>query len=147
MDKKTKNEFSFLIEAIYELTVIEQKTLMFLALQTNPEDNKSKKYQINLKEFAKLLQLKNQNDYSQIQESVTKLLTRVFTIETPEVTVQIKWLSSVKYFIKQEILEVTFDPELRPFFLQLKEYFINYKFKNAKETQTAWIEASTTQIS
>jgi hypothetical protein len=50
-----------LVEASYKLSVNQQKIVLLLASSIKPGDENFQPYQINIKEFAKLLGLKNMN--------------------------------------------------------------------------------------
>ncbi len=138
MEHKLIRKSNFLIEAAYKLTLVEQRIVMILASKIKPADDEFKKYQLNIKEFAGLLELKNKDEYSHIQTVTKKLLTRAFSIKMPDALLQIGWLSSAKYLDGQGIVELCFDPQLKPFLLQLKDRFTSYKLKNVIQLRSSF---------
>lgn len=138
MDHKLVRKSNFLIEASYKLSLVEQRIVMILASKIKPADDEFKKYQLNIKEFADFLELKNKNEYSHIQTVTKKLLTRAFSIKMPDSLLQIGWLSSAKYYDGQGIVELCFDPQLKPYLLQLKDRFTSYKLKNVIQLRSSF---------
>lgn len=62
-----------------------------------------------------------------MQQTTRDLLSRVITIKEEKSILQVGWLSSARYF-NQEGCELRFDPNLKPYLLQLKERFTKYAF-------------------
>ena len=138
MEHKLIRKSNFLIEASYKLTLVEQRIVMILASMIRQEDDEFKKYQLNIKEFAGLLELKNKDEYSHVQTVTKKLLTRAFTIKQPGSLLQIGWLSSAKYLDGQGVVELCFDPQLKPYLLQLKDRFTSYRLKNVIQLKSSF---------
>jgi hypothetical protein len=111
---------------------------MVLASMIKQEDDEFKKYLLNIKDFASLLDLKHKDEYTQLQLVTKKLLTRAFTIKMANATLQIGWLSSAKYLDGQGIVELCFDPQLKPFLLQLKDRFTSYRLKNVIQLRSSF---------
>jgi len=138
MEHKLIRKSNLLIEASYKLTLVEQRIVMILASMIKQEDDEFKKYQLNIKEFAGLLDLKNKDEYSHVQSVTKKLLTRAFTIKMPGALLQIGWLSSAKYLDGQGIVELCFDPQLKPYLLQLKDRFTSYRLRNVIQLRSSF---------
>lgn len=138
MEHKLVRKSNFLIEASYKLSLMEQRIVMILASMIKPNDDEFKKYLLNIKDFATLLDLKHKDEYSQIQLVTKKLLTRAFSIKMPDALLQIGWLSSAKYYDGQGIVELCFDPQLKPYLLQLKDRFTSYKLKNVIQLRSSF---------
>ena len=138
MEHKLVRKSNFLIEASYKLSLMEQRIVMILASMIKPNDDEFKKYPLNIKEFATLLELKHKDEYSQVQLVTKKLLTRAFTIRMSDATLQIGWLSSAKYLDGQGIVELCFDPQLKPYLLQLKDRFTSYRLKNVIQLKSSF---------
>jgi plasmid replication initiation protein len=67
-------------------------------------------------------------------------MTRVLKIWDLEkkILLQINWLSSAKYYFKDGIIELCFDPNLKPFLLKLKERFTAYSLQIAIKFDSAY---------
>ncbi|MFZ2956605.1 MAG: replication initiation protein [Candidatus Ozemobacteraceae bacterium] len=138
MENKVVRKSNFLIEASYKLSLVEQRIVMVLASMITSSDGEFKKYSLNIKDFATLLELKHKDEYSQLQTITKRLLTRAFTVKMFGATLQVGWLSSAKYLDGQGIVELCFDPELKPFLLQLKERFTSYRLKDVIQLKSSF---------
>ncbi|HHV30686.1 MAG TPA: replication initiation protein [Clostridium sp.] len=125
-----------LVEASYKLTSGEQKLILKIVSEIHPDDDEFKVYKIHISEFVKLLNVKNKNIYSDIKQMTRELMTKVFTIKKPKSTLQINWLSSVEYMEGQGIVEICFDPKLKPYLLQLKNRFTKYNFSDVVQLKS-----------
>jgi plasmid replication initiation protein len=138
MEHKLVRKSNFLIEASYKLSLVEQRIVMMLASMIKPNDDEFKKYSLNIKDFSALLELKNKDEYAHLQTVTKKLLTRAFTVKMPNEILQIGWLSSARYLEGQGIVELCFDPQLKPFLLQLKDRFTSYRLKNVIQLRSSF---------
>ncbi|MBF8984828.1 replication initiation protein [Lutibacter sp. B2] len=119
-----------LIEASYRLSVGEQKLILLLASMIQPDDKEFKTYQISVKSCMEWLGVTNKNKYKQIEKITKELMTKVLVVHKEKSILQISWISSAEYFKGQGIVELCFDPKLKPYLLQLKENFTTYRLKN-----------------
>lgn len=127
-----------LIEASYKLSTNQQKVILLLASSIRPGDENFQPYQINIKEFVKLLGLKNKNFYSDVTHLTKDLLNKTLSINTEDSLLQVNWLSSVEYFKGTGIIEMCFDPKMKPFLLQLKERFTTYHLKEIIQLKSSF---------
>ena len=118
-----------LIEASYKLSVNEQRLILMLASSVKMEDKDFCPYQISIKDFVKLLDLKNKNIYQDVEALVLGLREKTLTIVQANSVLHTGWLSSIEYFKGDGILELSFDPKMKPFLLDLKERFTSYKLR------------------
>ena len=121
-----------LIEARHNnpLTVREQKIILAMVSEIQPDDKDFKEYRISLKNFNEMLGLKGKTKYSEIKEIVKNLMGK--TIEIPRKNkgwLLVNWVSSAEYIDGEGVIELTFSPKLKPYLLQLKEY-TSYRLSN-----------------
>lgn len=114
-----------LIEARHNnpLTVREQKIILAMVSEIQPDDEDFKEYRISLKNFNEMLGLKGKTKYSEIKGIVKNLMGK--TIEIPRKNngwLLAHWVSSAEYIDGEGVIELTFSPKLKPYLLQLKEY-------------------------
>ena len=131
MDKQLVVKSNFLVEASYRLSAIEQKIILTLATQIKQTDKEFQKYHFNLGELSSFLGLKTNSDYAYLREVSKNLLSKVLTLRKEDSTLQTHWLESVEYFEKQGKIAMNFNPELKPFLIQLKNNFTKYQLKYA----------------
>lgn len=114
-----------LVEARYRLSLQESHVVLWLLIQIKPEDEDFKTHELNVDEFAKMVGLRVDSQYEELQKTMLSLLQRVMKIYSPEhkKLVQIAWLSSAVYEDGKGYVSLRFDPELKPYLLQLKSQF------------------------
>ncbi len=138
MDRRLVRKSNYLIEASYKLSAVEQKIILILASMIRPDDREFKKYLLKIGNIAQVIGLNSNNDYTYIKASTQNLLSKVFTITTPDSELQTHWFSSVEYFETRGDVEFTFDPKLKPFLLQLKERFTTYHLQEAVQLKSSF---------
>jgi len=112
-----------LIHARYEMTALQKKVLLLLISKIQPDDVDFKPYRIRAKDFLEAADLKSTQIYSKLKLATEGLLSKVFYIKKPTGVLQITILSSAEYFEGRGLMELCFDPKLKPYLLQLKEQF------------------------
>ncbi len=120
----------FIINSSYDLSVEEQRIILNLASMVQPEDEEFKLYDFKISEFLELLGIKDQSKYSVLPIITKELMKKVFEIKEEKTTLQVAWLSSAEYNHETGSISLEFSPRLKPYFLQLKSYFTNYKLSN-----------------
>ena len=121
-----------LIEARHNkpLTVREQKIILAMVSEIQPDDEDFKEYRISLKSFNEMLGLKGKTKYTEIKDIVKSLMGK--TIEIPRKNkgwLLANWVSSAEYIDGEGVIELTFSPKLKPYLLQLKEFTL-YRLSN-----------------
>jgi plasmid replication initiation protein len=119
-----------IVEASYSLTLQEQRIILYMASQIKPNDDDFKPIRLSISAFKDLIQINNNSQYNEIQEITKRLRKRDLIIKQQNTTLQTGWLSSAKYFNGEGYVELRFDPNLKPYLLQLKERFTKYKLQH-----------------
>lgn len=118
-----------MVEASYKLSLQEQRIILFMASMIQPDDEDFKPVKISIKDFADVMGFQNTH-HTYMQQVTRDLLSRVITIKEQRSILQIGWLSSARYFHQEGFVELRFDPNLKPYLLQLKERFTKYQFSH-----------------
>ena len=116
-----------LVEAKYNLPLGEQRLIMTMISRIQPEDEDFKPYRISVLELAEFLGVDKNSIYRECKKTTKSLLSRVLSIEEPDGLLQIGWVSSAKYIDGTGMVNLTFDPLLKPYLLQLKSNFTSFK--------------------
>jgi Initiator Replication protein len=116
-----------LVESRYNLPLGEQRLILTMIARIQPDDEDFKPYRIRVHEFAEFMGIDKNHVYVECKKTTEKLLTRVISIEEPDGLLQIGWLSSAKYIDGTGMVNLTFDPLLKPYLLQLKSNFTSCK--------------------
>jgi plasmid replication initiation protein len=114
-----------LVEARYRLSLQEKRVILWLASQIHPNDEDFKDYQLSINDFSNLIKSQTQPQYKQMRKVFDRLMQRLLTIQIPEKgeTLVTHWVSSARYQHKKGYVILCFDPQLKPYLLQLKKEF------------------------
>ncbi len=119
-----------LIEANSRLNLVEQKMLLCLASNIEPNDRDFKTYTFPIKQFHDLLGLNGSTKYTELSKITKELLSKVIEIRAGEELIQVSWLSSAIYNRNKGTIDMRFDPLLKPFLLELSSKFTSYRLAN-----------------
>ncbi len=122
-----------LIEAKYKLNIVEARLILKLVSTIEKEDSDFKIYKFKVNELLNEFKM-NKENYRDIKNSTYSLIKRAMKIKEHKSKreLQVGFLSSADYYDDKGILELCFDPKLKPYLLQLKESFTSYRLENVK---------------
>ena len=120
----------FIMNSNYDLSLEEQKVILTLASMVNPEDEEFRPYEFKISEFMELLGVDTKTKYVEIPKITKELMKKVFEIREEDKIIQVAWLSSVSYKKGTGTVELEFSPRLKPYMLQLKDLFTQYRLGN-----------------
>lgn len=126
-----------LIEARYDLTLNEQKIILYSASQLDRKKERFNILSFNIREFFKLIGT-TQERYTEIREIIKSLRSKEITIKKQNSELITGWLSSIEYLENEGIIELEFSEKLIPYLLQLKEKFTRYDLKNIINLQNKY---------
>ncbi len=129
---------NYLIEASYRLSLQEQRLILLMVSQIKPEDKGFHIYRIAVKDFNRIVGIKGEGSYQRTKELTKKLLERSMQIIKDNSVLQITWLSSAEYFEGKGYVELSFDPKLQPYLLQLKEFFTRYRLQHVIRLKSSY---------
>ena len=118
-----------LVESRYNLTLGEQRLIFTMIARIQPEDEDFKPYRISLNELADFLGINKNHIYSDCKKITKKLLGKVVEIQEKGRLLQTHWVSSADYVDGTGVVNLTFDPLLKPYLLQLKGSFTSSKLE------------------
>ena len=118
-----------LVEARYNLSLGEQRLILAMITQIQPEDDDFKPYRISIGELADFLGVAKGSAYHECKKITKALLGRVLEIQEPGRLLQTGWVSSADYVDGTGVVNLSFDPLLKPYLLQLKGNFTSCKFE------------------
>ncbi|WP_416516421.1 replication initiation protein [Bacillus cereus] len=127
-----------LIEANSRLNLVEQKIILCLASNIEPNDKDFKTYRFPIRKFHHLLGLKGSTKYTELSKITKELLSKVIEIRVGEEVIQVSWLSSAIYNKNKGIIDMRFDPLLKPFLLELSSKFTSYKLTNIVKLKSTY---------
>lgn len=104
-------------------SVIETRLIALVTARIRVDDQDFQDYDIPVTE---LIQQHGGRDYQELMIGVDKLMSRIITIKEAGGWVKYNIFSRCRYLLGLGVLQVSFNPDLRPHFLNLKERFVQY---------------------
>ena len=118
-----------LVSARYALPLAEQRLILAMIAKIQPDDEDFKPYRISVGELAEFIGVAKGSAYLECKKTTENLLKRVLKIDEPDGLLQINWVSSAKYIDGSGMVNLSFDPLLRPYLLKLKGNFTSCKLE------------------
>ncbi|KJR41120.1 DNA replication protein [Candidatus Magnetoovum chiemensis] len=137
-NKQIVTKSNQLNEARYRLTITEQRLILTMVAMIQPDDEDFQPYRIKISDFLELIDIKNQQVYSEAKKITKGLMEKVLTIEKENSCLQISWFSSAEYFDGQGYVELCFDPKLKPYLLRIKQCFVSYQLRNVIRLKSSY---------
>ena len=121
-----------LIEASYRLSLQEKRLILILTSMINKNDEDFKTYQFKVKDLAKMFGINDNDFYSRVEDITRGLRAKELAIrnKVENRVLYTGWLSSAHYFNNEGYVKLCFDPNLKPYLLNLKEQFTQYALRN-----------------
>src|SRR5664279_4851376 len=125
-----KKSNAFIENARYELTITQQKLILFVMCMIRVEDDDFKTYVIPVSEIMERMGVSD-SLYSRIKTESRGLMKKVLTIEErnaagKKVETTMPWFFFIQYVEGSGSVRVCLHPGLRPYLLQLKGCFTTY---------------------
>lgn len=114
----------------YDLSLEEQKIILTLASMVQPNDEEFKPYKFRIIDFMELLGVNTKTKYTEIPKITKELMKKVFEIQEENTIIQTAWISGTRYEKGSGMVTIKFNPDLKPYMLQLKEKFTQYQLAN-----------------
>ena len=132
-----------LIESRYKFDIWETRVFLSVLSRIGREDEDFKPYRIYYKDVIKVFGLKSAQSYALLREAAKGLMRKVFTVSSFDNGFQRETeyhiIRTINYLkdgeagagvTEQEYIDITFDPEMKPFLLQLQMNFTAYDLRN-----------------
>ena len=108
----------------YDLTVQEQKILLYLISKIMPDDVKFKEYEFSIKEFCEICDISYVgSNYLYIQDTIKKLRDKSFWIDNGISEILLSWIQSAEIEKNNSTLKIEISEKMKPYLLELKEKF------------------------
>jgi plasmid replication initiation protein len=118
-----------LVEARYNLPLGEQRLILTMIANIQPDDEDFKEYRIDVREFADFLGIDRNSAYREFDKITSAIMTRVLIFDESDGPLKVGWVSSAKYISKEGAVLLCFDPKLKPYLLQLKGNFTSCRLE------------------
>ena len=130
MEKEIVVKENQLINARYKLTPVELKIVLYAVAHIDKDDMDFWKYTLKLSELD--------IEHKELKRAARSLVGKVFEIKEPDGWLMISWFSSIRYNGKNGTIELQFDPNLKPYLLQLKANFTAYNLRSVLPMRSSY---------
>jgi len=142
MGKEMIVKHNKIIESKYDMTVTEAKIIAKLTSMIEKDDEDFKEHVFKSRDLLEELGLGEKN-YTALEDSVDRLLSRIIEIKLNTYdkkgnrdVLKTTFLSSCIYKHSTSEIILSYDPKLKPYFLQLKKNFTKYYLVNILELKS-----------
>lgn len=116
----------------HELTLQEQRCVLYAISKIKPEDSVFQEYTFELSDFYKLCGLQG-DSYTDLKSILVGLKQKTWWVETaPDVESTVSWFNKVRTNKKSGTVTVRFDDDMMPYLLELtknNQYYTHYQLK------------------
>ena len=119
-----------LVNARYKLSVNELKLVLWTVANIKPDDMDFWTYSVKVKDID--------IDTKHLKAVSRSLVSKTFEVKQDDGWLLISWFSSIQYHASKGIIELSFDPKLKPYLLQLKEQFTAYTLASVLPMRSAY---------
>lgn len=139
-NKQLVTKHNKLIEASYRLSTQEQRIILMVTSMIHKDDHDFKAYRFLVSDFMALIGVSGKSKYEEVKKITKNLRERTLVIKNLDENseTQTGWFSSFKYFDGKGYVQVRFDPELKPFLLNLSSHFTQYQLSNVIRLKSAY---------
>lgn len=114
----------------YDLSVSEQKLLIYLVSKLCAEDKDFKKVKFSIAEFCDVCGIqKSGREYERVKNSIKQLRDKSYWIKNENEEFLFAWIDTAK-IVKYEQIELILSEALRPYLLELRKNFTSYQLIN-----------------
>lgn len=125
-DCKQIKQSNRLIEAKYKLTVYEQRMMIFICSQLNPNAAEFSKVRVSVADMASFCKFDETKSYSHVKSTIMRLMSRIVQIKMDDGGwYATHWLQKAKYIPSESVVEYEIDDELKPELLQLRAAYLS----------------------
>lgn len=112
------------------LTAREKKLVSYMVASINPYDDDYKEYSFPVTDFARFFNITDKNVNKEYEKIAKGILSKPFTVDTPEETFTVSWLSEATYVKECKEIRWRYTPKLKPYLIRLKKYYTKYRMIN-----------------
>ena len=114
----------------YDLTVTEQKLIIYLISKLCAEDTDFKKVKFTISEYCDVCGIqKSGREYERIKSSIKQLRDKSYWIKNDKEEILFAWIDTAR-IVKYEQIELILSEALRPYLLELRKNFTTYQLIN-----------------
>lgn len=128
-------------EARYDLSLAQQKFILYIISQIDKDDLPDKVYTISVKDLCSLLNIEViGSNYRRIKESIDAIIAKAIWLYDPtaDADVRMQWMERVKVYHGSDVVQFQFDPGLRPYLFSLRSNFTAYELRDVLQMKSKY---------
>ena len=129
-DKMVVKANDLIQKSRFNMTLQQQKMLLFLISQVSPYDEEFKEYEFSIQEFCRVcgLDVSSGKNYQDIKQSIKDIADKSvwINVNNDEETL-LRWIEKPYLNNKSGVIRIRLDEDMKPYLLQLKENFTRYE--------------------
>lgn len=113
----------------YDLSMQEQKILLYVISKIKPEDDDFKLYEFRIKEFCEICGIHEESgkNYSELRKAVLGIQNKGFYMKQSDGSyLSMNWIEKSIISPKSGKIKIRFDKDMKPYLLKLKKKFTYY---------------------
>ena len=113
----------------FNLSLVQQKILLYLIAQINPFDTEFREYSFKIPEFCKTcgIDYDNGNNYRYLKAAIKEIADKSVWVERDNTEILLRWIEKAKIDKRSGTIAIRLDDDMRPYLLQLHERFTQYE--------------------
>ena len=141
-DKKVYKTNEFIQKARFDLTLTQQKLVLYAISKINKASENFEKIKINLKEFQDICNVTHK-DYTGLKQDLTDINKKCWWItiarEGKEIDCLVQWFSLIEIEKDSGIIRLEFHQNLKPYLLELSDrFYTSYELQNVLSFKSAY---------
>lgn len=130
-NKKVRKSNELIQKSRFNLSLQQQKIILFLISQITPYDEEFKTYHFNIIEFCNIcgIDIKGGKSYEELKENIKTIADKSMWITMPDnknKEILFRWIEAPVIEKNSGIIELKLNQALKPYLLQLRENFTQY---------------------
>lgn len=111
----------------YQLSLLEQKIVLFFISKIRPEDAAFTEYEFPLRDLCNLMGIShNPKNYQNFKDAIQDLADKSFWVETEKADMLCRWVTDAKIIKGDSVIKIRLDDKLKPYLLQLQQQFTSF---------------------
>lgn len=129
-DKTVVKANDLIQKSRFDLTLQQQKMLLFLISQVDPYDEEFKVYEFSIQEFCRVcgIDVASGKNYQDVKQCIKDIADKSvwITLDGDEETL-LRWIEKPYINNRSGLIRIRLDEDMKPYLLQLKENFTRYE--------------------
>ena len=127
-NKTVRKSNDLIQKSRFNLSLQQQKIVLFLISQISPFDEEFKVYQFNIVDFCKVcgIDYTSGKNYEDLKKQIKTIADKSIWIDDGKTDSLLRWIEKPRIRKESGIIELRLDEDLKPYLLQLRENYTQY---------------------